>query len=374
MKFPTLEQIEDYINNHSLVKGCFHWTKTHSLPGFFEVPVYDVLVFIYHESRRSDLLIRANSMAYSFFLSLFPTLILLFTLLPYFQTYIFSYLPAGAGYYEVMEEQIQQLMPGGAGDSLFEFIHDITSNPRFGLLSFGFILAIYFSSNGMITLMKSFEKIDQVKTFKSRGGIKSRGIAILLTFLLGLLLVVSVILIILGNHIIDFLSEYIKLDFFAKYSLYAVKWFVIVGLFYTSIAIIYRYGSSMYRKFPYFTTGTTLACILSILTSVLFSFYVDNFGAYNKFYGSIGTIIVIMIWIQLNAFILLVGFELNASIAVNRDLKNRIVEIDFADIEEHKLIKEIIKPVITDKESEQLEQPEVSKAVEKSSTEENSDK
>ena len=130
MKLPTLEQIEYYISNHSLVKGTFRWAKTHSLPGFFNVPVYDVVVFIYHESRRSDLLIRANSMAYSFFLSLFPTLILLFTLLPYFQKYIFSYLPDGDGYYEVMEEQIQQLMPGGAGDSLFDFIHDITSNPR----------------------------------------------------------------------------------------------------------------------------------------------------------------------------------------------------------------------------------------------------
>lgn len=334
MKFPTLKQLESYVTNHSIVTGSLRWAKTHSLPGFFKVPVYDVLVFIYHESRRSDLIIRANSMAYSFFLSLFPTLILLFTLLPYFQKYIFSYLPEGDGYYAVMEEQIQQLMPGGAGDSLFDFIHDITTNPRFGLLSFGFILAMYFSSNGMITLMKSFEKLDQVKTFKTRGGIKSRGIAVLLTFLLGLLLVVSVILIILGNNIIDFLSGYIKLDFFAKYSLYTIKWLVIIGLFYTSIAIIYRYGSAMYRKFPYFTTGTTLACILSILTSVLFSFYVDNFGAYNKFYGSIGTVIVIMIWIQLNAFILLVGFELNASIAVNRDLKNRIVELDFNDIEE----------------------------------------
>ena len=82
----------------------------------------------------------------------------------------------------------------------------------------------------------------------------------------------------------------------------------------------------MHRKFNFFTTGATLASLLSILSSVAFSFYVDNFGSYNKFYGSIGTIIVLMIWIQLNAFILLVGFELNASIAVNRDLKKRIVE------------------------------------------------
>ncbi len=326
MKLPTLADIENYVTYHPAVEATLHWAKTHSLPGFFKVPVYDVVIFIYHESRRSDLITRANSMAYSFFLSLFPTLILLFTLLPYFQTHILTYLPAGDSFDQIVREQIQELMPGDAGLSLFEFIQDITSNPRFGLLSFGFILAIYFSSNGMLQLMKSFEKIDQVKTFKERGALKSRLVSINLTFLLGLLLIVSVVLIILGTNIIEYFATYINLDNFTIYSLYAVKWLVIIGLFYSSISIIYRYGSSMYRRLPYFTTGTTLSCILSILSSLAFSFYVDNFGAYNKFYGSIGTVIVIMIWIQLNAFILLIGFELNASIAVNRDLKKRIQE------------------------------------------------
>ncbi len=326
MKLPTLSDIENYITHHPVVEGTLHWAKTHSLPGFFKVPVYDVVVFIYNESRRSDLITRANSMAYSFFLSLFPTLILLFTLLPYFQTHILRYLPDGETFDQIVQEQIQELMPGDAGLSLFEFIQDITSNPRFGLLSFGFVLAIYFSSNGMLQLMKSFEKIDQVKTFRQRGALKSRIVSINLTFLLGLLLIVSVVLIILGTTIIEYIATYVDLDNFAKYSLYVVKWLVIIGLIYSSIAIIYRYGSAMYRRLPYFTTGTTLSCILSILSSLAFSFYVDNFGAYNKFYGSIGTVIVIMIWIQLNAFILLIGFELNASIAVNRDLKKRIQE------------------------------------------------
>ena len=84
----------------------------------------------------------------------------------------------------------------------------------------------------------------------------------------------------------------------------------------------------MYRKFRFITPGATLAAILSILSSVVFSFFVDNFGSYNKLYGSIGTVIVIMVWIQLNAFILLIGFELNASIAVNRDLKKKVKEAD----------------------------------------------
>jgi len=328
MKFPTAQQVTDFFLKHPLVLRVINWAKTHSFPGFFKVPISDVAVFIYNESQRRDLTTRSNSMAFSFFLSLFPALIMLFTLLPLFQEHILSYFLAHENYYEVLNREIQDLLPGEAGRSLFEFIEDITTNPQIGLLSFGFVLAIFFASNGMMTLMHSFDKSYLKTTFKKRNGLKKRGIAILLTLQLGFLLVVSVLFIILGSLIMTTISDFVNLDFFTKYSIYFVRWLVILALFYTGISIIYRYGAGMHRKFKFFTPGATIASILSILTSVVFSFYVDNFGAYNKFYGSIGTIIVLMIWIQLNAFILLVGFELNASIAVNRDLKKRIAEVE----------------------------------------------
>ncbi len=328
MKFPTGKEISDFFLQHPLVLGLVSWAKRTSFPGFFRVPIFDVGVFIYNESQRRDLTTRANSMAFSFFLSLFPALIMLFTLLPLLQEYILGFLMDDENYYEVLHRQIQDIMPGNAGNSLFEFIQDITTNPRIGLLSFGFILSLFFSSNGMMTLMHSFDKSYLDTTFKHRSGIKKRGIAILLTLQLGILLIASVILIILGNYLIGVIADFIQLDFFTKYSLYFIRWLVILALFYTGISIIYRYGASMYRKFKFITPGATLAAILSILSSVIFSFFVDNFGSYNKLYGSIGTVIVIMIWIQLNAFILLVGFELNASIAVNRDLKKKIKETD----------------------------------------------
>ena len=99
------------------------------------------------------------------------------------------------------------------------------------------------------------------------------------------------------------------------------RWLVIVALFYFGIAFIYRYGVALKRKLPWLTPGATLATILSIISSLLFSFYVNAFNTYNQIYGSIGTIIVLMLWIQINCMVLMVGFELNASIAVNRDLK-----------------------------------------------------
>jgi len=101
---------------------------------------------------------------------------------------------------------------------------------------------------------------------------------------------------------------------------------VVLLLFYTTFSTIYRFGSSTWRPIPFFNPGALLATVLSIATSWGFSFYVDNFGSYNKLYGSIGTLIVLMIWIQLNCLILLLGFELNAGIAVLRDRRREIRE------------------------------------------------
>ncbi len=144
--------------------------------------------------------------------------------------------------------------------------------------------------------------------------------------MMGFLMVASVILVILGNTLFRFVAE--QLDFSAKSKILfgTVRWVVIIALFYTVITNVFRYGASARKKFHFFSPGATLATFLSLLTSVLFSFYVDNFGNYDKVYGSIATIIVVMIWLQINAFILLVGFELNSSIAVNRDLRTMKVE------------------------------------------------
>jgi membrane protein len=109
---------------------------------------------------------------------------------------------------------------------------------------------------------------------------------------------------------------------------FALRWVVVLLLFYTLFSTIYRYGSSTRRKIPFINSGAVLATFLSILTSWGFSFYVDNFGNYNALYGSIGALIVLMIWIQLNCMILLIGFELNAGIVVLRDQRREKQEAE----------------------------------------------
>ncbi|MBR9921674.1 MAG: YihY/virulence factor BrkB family protein [Bacteroidetes bacterium] len=320
MKMPDLQKIKAKFWALPGIVNLVAWSKKSSLPGFFSVPIFDVLVFIRNEIRRFALVTRANSMAFSFFLSLFPALIVLLTLLPYISDYILVFIPEAENLMIYMEQQIKMVMPGNAGDMLFATIKDLTTRPRNGLLSFGFLLAVFFASNGMMSMMLSFEKA-HVQTFKNRTALRKRMISIALTGLLGILLIASAVFLILGNFLIAWLSDFIRLDWFGSVSVSILRYLIILLLFYSIIAMIYRYAVPYQRRFSFLTPGATLSTFLSILSSMAFSFYVENFNTYNKLYGSIGTIIVIMLWIQINCFVLLVGFELNASIAVNRDLK-----------------------------------------------------
>lgn len=320
MRLPKLKNIKDFVVNHPLLNRLEQWARSRSLPGFFKVPIFDVAVFLYHELRRYDLITRANSIAYSFFLSLFPALIALFTTLPLLRNYLLRHLPQGEDFNEIMQAEIKRIMPGIAGDRVFSFYNDLVNNPRIVLQVLTFIMAVFFASNGMMALMRGFEK-SYMRTFKKRKGLRKRAIGILLTFSVGFFLIVSIVLIILGQFLTGELANLMPADRFSGVLLTLIRWIAIILLYYLSIAIIYRYGAPTRRRFKILTPGAALATTLCILSSLIFSFYVDNFSAYNTLYGSIGAIIVLMLWIQINSLFILIGFELNASIAVNRDLK-----------------------------------------------------
>lgn len=299
-----------YFTQHPILLKLVEWTKTHSLPGLNRIPIYNLFRFIEAELTEDAIMTRANSMAFSFLLAIFPGLIVLISLLPYF--------PISLDFFGTLQSSIKEIIPGSAGDMIFKTIKDIATIPREGVLSFGFFLSIWFASNGMMSMMRGLEK-EYPSTFKQRSDIKRRIISIQLTFLLAFVLVSSMVLVILGNTILNFVVQFIHIDALTELAFSALRWLVVLLLFYTTFSSIYRYGSSTLRPIPFFNPGAMLATTLSILISWGFSFYVDNFGSYNKLYGSIGTLIVLMIWIQLNCLILLIGFELNAGIAVLRD-------------------------------------------------------
>ena len=277
------------------------------------------------EIQRFDLFTRANSIAYSFFLSLFPSIIALFTLIPWLKSTFLHYLPGGENFDVYLQNEIQKVMPGDAGDQLFGFIEDITNNPRIGLLSVGFISAIYFGSNGILSLLRSFDKT--YEDFAKWNSWKMRWVAIVLAVQLSALLIASVILVILGQSFVKMINDWLHLGSFVELSLNVIRWIVIISLYYVSIALIYRNGAAMIRRFKFFTPGAALASFLCLLSSVIFSMYVDMFNTYNRLYGSIGAIIVLMLWIQMNVMSILIGFELNASIVINKRMLSTVEKI-----------------------------------------------
>ncbi len=340
MRIPSGKEISTFLFNLPVIVNIIDWSKKQSMPGFFKVPFYDVIVFILNELKRHALVTRANAAAFDYFLSLFPLILFIFTLIPYVLPHFdflilpnlteqqIVYIPDtnevdfGGTIVRLIDETIQEvkILPYQARTDLVAYLGKLATKSRAGQLSLVLLLTIFFSSNGMMTLFRGFEKSHK-STFKKRSPFKRRLIAIALTLLIGLLVLVSALLVVLGRIPINSMLHFADLDRFSPALIYMLRWVAIIGLFYFGISMIYRYGAATFRRFNWFSPGATLATILCLLTLLGFTFFVDKFDAYDKLYGAVGTIIVVMLWIQINCFILLVGFELNASIAVNRDLK-----------------------------------------------------
>jgi len=307
-----LEKIHNWICQLPILKTFLEWTKKYSPPGFSGVSIHDLVQFVIEETQKDNLTTRANSVAYSLFIAIFPAIIFLFTLLPL--------IPIIQDYTLMLNENTKDLLPKSTHDYIFNIIHDLTSIKREGLLSIGFILSLFFSSNGMLTLMSGFDK-SYNHTFTQRGYFKKRLIAIVLTVVLAVLFIISIVLLVLGGQLFEWLdASFVLPQWFIFIFSAAFRWGASILLIYTGISLIYQYGPSMYRKSRFINIGAITATIFFLIVTFAFSFVVNNFSRYNEIYGSIGALIVTMLWFQINSFILLVGFELNASLAVNKAL------------------------------------------------------
>ena len=291
------------------------------MPGFEGVPLYDVVRFFYRQIKTVGLTERASAIAYNFIMAIPPSFLFLFTLIPN--------LPF-IKKREILKQLsliIKDIIPAeGYNGAIVTFIDKtFFKTPVFGLLSFGLLLALFFASNAMMGLMRSFNK--NYHGFERRAGLHNRWIAIRLTVLIfGLVLGCLVILITQGAVLKTF---GLRSGFWLELIAY-VRWLVIIALVFYSVAFIYKYAPAVQKRWRLVSPGTILATFLCIIASLGFSAFVNAFGRYNALYGSIGTIIVLMALIFINSLVLLIGFELNVSIktlkayAEKRDAKERL--------------------------------------------------
>lgn len=279
-------------------------SKRTALPGFDKMPVYDVMHFFVTGIQKGSMNTRATSLAFSFFLALFPAIIFLFSMIPYVPVPNFQ---------DQLLSLIQNVLPENAYQATRSTIYDIVKHQRGGLLSIGFLTALYFTTNGFMAMMKGFN--NSYHAIESRTPGRQRIVAIVLTLIISFLLILATILIIFGQVFTKFLVK--KAILKSKTQIFLLtgsKWLIILLVIFLAISFLYYYGPSVKKRWRFISAGSTLATLLSIITSIGFAYFVNNFNQYNKVYGSIGTLIVIMLWIYFNAYILILGFELNASI------------------------------------------------------------
>jgi membrane protein len=280
------------------------WARKASLPGFDDIALYDVGLFFWHSIVNGSITTRASAIAFSFFLALFPAIIFLFTLIPYIPIKNFQ---------QELFLLIQEFLPPDAFSTVEETIQDILTRQRGDLLSLGFFMALIFSTNGLASMMSAFD--GSLHTFKRRSWLSQRITAVVLLFILSILITLSIALITGGQFAIDYMLKVGLLnDKFTYYLLTIGKWIITVTLFFFAFAFLYYFAPAKKTEWRFISPGGTLATFLSIFVMIGFSYYITNFGQYNKLYGSIGTLLVILLLFYLMSLILLVGFELNASI------------------------------------------------------------
>jgi membrane protein len=281
------------------------------LPGFHRIPLFDVVRFFFLQAQKSSFSERAAAIAYNFIMTIPPTVIFLFTLIPY--------LPIPRDFIQQMFALIRDVVPGEKNnEGLIKFLSDILSNQRTALLSTGFLLAMLFSSNAVMGIMRSFDK--NYIGFKKRKTFHERWVAIRLTFILFFLFFSCVLALIMQGAVLRWLGVKSAVLIAVIHNL---RWIVILLLFFFSISFIYRYAPAVHKRWKLVNPGSILATFLMILFTAGFSYWVNNFSNYNELYGSIGTVLILMLLIYFNSLVLLIGFELNVSI---NSLKHEVDE------------------------------------------------
>ena len=289
------------------IKPLIDWSKKIVLPGFEGIPLYDVIVFFLKQTRQIGLNERAASVAFNFLMAIPPLFIFLFTTLSSF--------PGSRKLYKEILILLKTVIPDTRTYAMIKNVTDDFFSAGTGTLSFGLLLALYFASNATITLMRTFRKSMLHIELENRNFIQIRLAAIQLTFVIVLLILATIVIMFTQNLLIAYISKSLHIKNHSLDWLIASTQILLTFLLiFFAIGLIYRYAPHVQKKWKIRTPGSILATVLIIAFSYLFSYWVNNIASYNKVYGSLGSILILMFLVFMNSLVLLIGFELNVSI------------------------------------------------------------
>jgi membrane protein len=303
-------EIEEKLNKIPIVRNLVKLLKLVILPGFNGLSLYDLLEIYTVGIVKGTFSSRASSIAYSFFIALFPFLLFILNLIPVikvedFQTRFLTF--------------IEELLPPQTQEFFFPVIEDIALNPRNSLISVTFFLTLFLTANGVNSIFSAFEYSIHVNL--NRSFFKQYFVATLVSVFLAILLLITVGSILYGEYLISELkaNAYIENDFFWVSFL---QYSVFIIMLYTTISTLYHFGVREGRETRFFSIGALVTTLLFLLTTYFFGLYINNFSNYNELYGSIGALLIMMFYIWINSNLLLLGFELNISLQRLKDKSN----------------------------------------------------
>ena len=291
-------------------KAVIQGSKKIYLPGLSGFSIYDIWYPFLRQLRKTSIVERASGISFNIVMAIPPTLIFVFTLIPY--------LPISQQFLNQLFSLIRDIIPGEKNNSvIINFLKDFIDQPRNELLSFGLLLAIIFSSSAMMGVLRAFDK--NYTGFGKRKALHKRRVAIQLTLIVFTLIFLCVLLLVAQDFVLEWLGVESAL---LRAVIHNARWILFILLTFTIVSFIYRHGPATAKKWPLFTPGAVLATTLMIIATALFSYWVNHFSTYNKIYGSIGAIFILMSLIYANSLAVLLGFELNVTLSNLREQKD----------------------------------------------------
>lgn len=292
------KEIEEKLGKIPLLRHLVRGLKKIKLPWLQGLSLYDLLELYGLGIVESALTYHASAIAFSFFMALFPFALFILNLIPYIPI---------EGFQSDFLLFVKQGVPPNTYDAIYKIINDILHNSHSGLLSSGFILSIFLMANGLNGILGGFESSRHVLI--KRGFIRQYIVALGMSLLLSLLLIVTISTILVFEVFIQktIFSEVNQLIVLGRYA------FVILMILVTT-SILFKFGTKHDKSRAFISIGSVFTTILILLDSYAFGIWVIRFSKYNELYGSIGTLLILMFYIWINCMILLLGFELNATV------------------------------------------------------------
>ncbi|MGG8497094.1 YihY/virulence factor BrkB family protein [Tenacibaculum sp. TC6] len=295
--------IEEKLEKIPVVNIIVKLIKEIKVPGLEGMSLYDVLEMYITGIVRGALTTRAGGIAFSFFMAIFPFLLFILTLIPY--------IPID-GFQDGLFSLIQEVLPPKTFDAVDGVLNDILNNQYGGLLSFGFLASIFLMTNGVNAIFGGFEYSYHVKEY--RNIVKAYIISLGVSLLMSLFLIITVVFVILYQIALSKINEKGWFNTNDMDLFYYGRGFLFLLMIFTIVSLLFRYGTKQGKEIRFFSAGAILTTVVSMFSFYIFGIYVVKFAQYNQLYGSIGTLLILMLFVWLNAIILLLGFELNATI------------------------------------------------------------